>query len=77
MEQTKIYEACYNDCIRESTAATISIHLSKQGARDALARHIKKERKSDYLVEDGCYVCGNFDWAWDKHWFVNETVLLP
>lgn len=46
----KIYEALYNPMIYESGDMTISIHKTKQGARNALAKYIWKERKKHYSI---------------------------
>lgn len=79
--EMKIYEALYNEMIHESSYATISIHKTKQGARNALAKYIWKERKKHYSIykshggtipdDEPPYIFGQFE-AWD----VAETTLL-
>ena len=46
----KVYEALYNDCIHESSFATISIHKTKKGAEKAIAFHKMEKIKDELLV---------------------------
>ncbi len=71
-----IYEALYNEMIYESSYETISVHKTKQGARDALAKKVKKEhedynRTYDYDVNEMPGLFGRFE-----AWCINETKLL-
>ena len=42
----KVYAALYNYMIYESGFTTISIHKTKKGARNALAKVVKEEHES-------------------------------
>jgi len=60
----------------ESSDETISIHKTKQGARNALAKFVRKEYESykkryGYDVNEMPYIFGEFE-----EWRVNETELL-
>lgn len=74
----KIYEACYCDCIYESSYATISIHKTKKGARKALSNFLRKERARhqemykdyEYSTNDDCNL-----WQTHKGWMISETEL--
>jgi Holliday junction resolvase len=41
-----IYLAQFNDCIYESSYATLSIHKTRKGAKLALEKHKLKEQKA-------------------------------
>ena len=40
-----LYQFLYCPCIHESAWGTISLHRTKEGAKKAMYRHKKKERK--------------------------------
>lgn len=72
----KIYLALYNDMIEESSYATISAHKTKQGARNALAKHVREQKKEhdedfQYVVKEMRYRFGLFE-----RWYVKEIELL-
>ena len=67
-----LYEALYNGMTEESSYETISVHKTKQGARDAVAKLVKEEHENfqkryGYDVCEMSYRFGLFQ-AWD----VNE-----
>ena len=71
-----IYKALYNHMIYESSAETVSIHKTKQGARNALAKRVKKEHENhnkmlDYDVDEMGSRFGIFE-----AWLVGEAELL-
>ncbi len=71
-----IYEALYNHMVYESSAETVSIHKTKQGARNALAKKVRQEHENynklfDYDVNVMDSRFGIFE-----AWGVNETKLL-
>lgn len=64
----KIWEALYNGMTFESSYATLSLHKTEQGARDAVAKYVRKKRKDhdslyDYDVKKMSYRFGEFE-AW-------------
>jgi len=74
-EEKKIilYRALYNYMTEESGFITLSVHKTKQGARDAVARELRKEREKhnalyDYNVNEMAYRYGLF-----QAWLVDET----
>ena len=82
-----IYEALYNYCIFESAFQTISLHLSKEGAEEAIETH--KKNKLQYLREtlaesfkkDG-YSEKEIEKELEEYmdmrvWTVSETEVLP
>ncbi len=48
MSELKLYEALYNDCVHESAYATISIHLTKREAEEAIEKHKVDVAKSHF-----------------------------
>lgn len=40
----KIYAAEYTDCVYESAFEVISLHSTKEGALEAMAKHEKREK---------------------------------
>lgn len=71
----KVFEFCYNDCIYESAARTVSIHLSKKGAWDAMKKH-KLEAHYEWLRFGRDYR-NSFKYDFAKAWFINQTEILP
>lgn len=71
----KAYLAQYNDCIYESSFATLSVHLSKEGAEKAVQEHKDKtykeweEMPNDYKKE--------YKYDEDIAWKVREIEILP
>ncbi len=67
-----IYEALYNYMTEESSYMTLSLHKTKQGARNAVAKKVRKQHKEHnelykYDVEEMPYRFGAFeDWAIEK-----------
>lgn len=64
----KLYEALYNYMVYESGFITLSTHKTEQGARDAIAKELRKERENhnklyDYDTEEMAYKYGEFE-AW-------------
>lgn len=65
----KIYQALFNYMIEESSYETLSLHKTKQGARDAIARELRIEREAfnkryEYNPEEMPYRYGLFsDWT--------------
>lgn len=71
----KAYLAQYNDCIYESSFATLSVHLSKEGAEKAVQEHKDKKYKEwEGMDED---FKEDFEFGWDKSWDVQEIEILP
>ena len=71
-----VYEFLYNDCIHESSYATISLHYSKEGAEKAMNDH--KQKKLDEFNE--MYeLINDFDFKFGEHegWRVNLIEILP
>ena len=72
-----LYQALYNSMIWESDFATISIHRTRQGARDALAKvvkfeHEKHNRIYNYDTKEMPYLYG-FEF---QAWSIQEIQLL-
>ncbi len=67
-----VYEAMYSPMTWENSSHTISIHLSKEGAENAIANH-RKQKEYDWckLFPDERF---HFN---DKSWHVKETKVLP
>lgn len=64
----KLYQALYNSMTYEGGFVTLSTHKTKQGARNALAKELRKEREKhnkmyDYDTEEMAYRYGEFE-AW-------------
>ena len=71
----KAYLAKYNDNIFESSSATLSVHLSKEGAEKAVHEHKDKKYKEwEGMDED---FKEDFEFGWDKSWGVQEIEILP
>jgi len=67
-----VYQALFNYMTEESSYVTLSLHKTKQGARDAVAKELRKEHEEhaklyNYNVEEMAYRYGAFeDWRVDK-----------
>jgi hypothetical protein len=71
----KVYLTQYNDCIFESSFATLSIHFSKEGAEKTVQEHKDKEyKKWESMDEDYKEDC---EFGWDKEWDIKEVEVLP
>ena len=84
----KVYEALHNPMTEESSAHTISIHFSKEGAQaviDASMEEVKSEHMEmrQRCISDGQPMeCVNYSYsedAWNRfHWWgIKETEILP
>jgi hypothetical protein len=71
----KVYLAKYNDCIFESSSATLSVHLSREGAEKAIQEHKDEAYKEWEEMDDDYKEDCTFDW--DKWWGVDEVDVLP
>ena len=67
----KIWEALYNEMIYESSYATLSLHLSKEGAEKAIEKH-KQIVKAKYKAK-----FNRGSWDEFKNWKIKETEVLP
>lgn len=73
-----LYEFMYNPCYHESVSRTVSIHLTRKGAEEAMEDHktlVKAEfddiyYNPEYPVD---FVVENMKWDDDKFWSINET----
>lgn len=65
----KIYSAEYNDCIYESAYSTLSLHMSYEGACQAVRKH---ERK----ILRGWKKCGHDTIPEYEKWRVRELEVL-
>ena len=71
----KVYLAQYNNCIFESSFATLSIHFSKEGAEKVVQEHKDKEyKKWESMDDDYKEDC---EFGWDEEWDVKEIEVLP
>jgi len=70
-----VYEFCYCDCIYESAAATVSIHLSKKGAWEAMKKH-KLEVYEEWFRMSSSYK-KRIKYTFPKAWFIFSTNILP
>ena len=69
----KVYEALYNDCIHESSFATISIHKTKEGAEKAIHEHkMEKIKEHQEIYKD---VIPEFNEGNMQQWSIIETEL--
>lgn len=64
-----LYAALYNYMIYEAGYSTLSIHKTRQGARDSVAKELRKEHENhnkiyDYNVDEMGSPFGTFE-AWD------------
>lgn len=71
----KVFEFLYTSCVYESAAATISIHLSKKGAWDAMKKH-KLEQHNKWRVRSNNYR-KSFKWNFAQGWFIEESEIFP
>lgn len=60
-----LYAAMHNPCIHESADATLSIHLTKEGAESALNEHKEERRKRWQQLVDRDEDKGT-DWSYEK-----------
>lgn len=72
----EVYAFLYNPCIYESSAQTISLHYSEQGAIDAMNIH-KEEKKKEFDLlwgdeEDSHMIFGDME-----AWFTQPVKILP
>lgn len=71
-----VYEALFNHMTWESSYATLSIHLSREGAEKAIAFHkmekIKEWEKLYPDEDDKPYKFGDFE-----DWQIREVEVLP
>lgn len=75
-EQIELYEFLYNDCIYESSYATISIHHTKDGAEKAMNEHKEmclKEYKEIFSKEDPA----NLTFGQHQDWIVEKIIVKP
>jgi hypothetical protein len=78
MEKTNqfIYAFMYNDCIYESTWATMSLHFTRQGAKEAMEKHkIKSKKQHDKTV--GNETVGNNTFGQFQDWRIKKIKILP
>lgn len=71
----KVFEALYNPMTEESGTCTLSIHLSRKGAEQAICFHKNeayKEWRRRYTEENEPFEFGRFE-----YWGVNEVDVLP
>lgn len=74
----KVYEALYCGCIHESSYATISLHLSKEGAEKAIKKHRLEELKKQKQIYKSLEIKQtNKELLQHQDWFVKETEILP
>jgi len=82
----KVFEALHNPMTEESSAYTISLHLSKKGAQNAILESqnkVKEEhsKSKEYWISKGDELSAELysDESWDKFqwWGINETEVLP
>ena len=71
-----VYEALYNPMVHESSARTISIHLSKEGAEKAIEAH-KNEKYFDFIQMYSNEDELPFEFGTFESWFIAETEILP
>lgn len=67
-----LYEALYNYMTEESGYVTLSVHKTKQGARNAVAKVVREEREKHnklykYDREEMPYIYGEFE-----GWMIKE-----
>ena len=72
----KVYEALYNDCIHESSFATISIHKTKEGAEKAIHEHnMEKIIEHQEIYKDDEDGIPEFNEGNMQQWSIIETEL--
>ena len=71
----KVFLAKHNDNIFESSSATLSVHLSREGAEKAVQEHKDEVYKEWEKLDDDDKEDFSFDW--DKSWGVSEVDVLP
>jgi len=70
----KVYQARYCDWVE---SYTISVHLTKKGAKEALKQDKKKQRAEyDKLKALAGSGIGRYSLS-EKNWFILETEVLP
>lgn len=70
------YQFLYNPCIHESGSITISIHLTKKGAWDALKAH-KIERYNDWLRLHSRRLKLSFEFGRHERWYIEPIEIKP
>ena len=77
----KLFAFNYCDCIYESSYATVSLHISREGAEAAMNEHIRiaKEEYDEYTQwhKDEMNCNPQHKFGWSKAWSVDEVDVLP
>jgi hypothetical protein len=78
----KAFAFLHNEMIEESAYATMSIHLSKEGAEKAMKEHKQKaflewQREFDERIERHGDSFTQLPFGSFKDWFVSEIEILP
>jgi hypothetical protein len=71
LENLVLYEFCYNSCIHESSAATMSVHFTKEGAQKSMRKHKAKERKEWKEMYKTKEDQKEFPFGRHEYWFIN------
>lgn len=72
-----IWAFCYTDNTWESAAATMSLHLTKKGAQEAMRQHKQKERDEYNSIWQTEQERKDFPFGQFQDWFVKEMEVLP
>lgn len=69
---TILYEALYCSCIHESSFGTLSIHLTEDGAIDAMERHKEiKRQEFDLMFPVGSEERDEMEFGQFEEWAIN------
>ena len=70
----KVFEFLHNNSCCESAAGTLSIHITKRGARKAMLKHIY-DTKKDYCELYTKKEREEYSYDFDMWWGIRETEL--
>lgn len=75
----KVYAFRYNDCIFESSWATISIHMDRANAKKALWEHMKESFLGHREYKKYCSEIGldRQQFGWRQDWHIAELEIQP
>lgn len=76
LNKNVVYSFLYNSCIHDSSASTISLHWSEEGAEKAMKDHKEAKRIEfdEFFQGDDEY---NFMFGEHEDWSVEITEVLP
>lgn len=78
-DKSKVYGFMYNECIHESSWATVSLHTSREGAEIALEKHKAEKLEEFQTYKKWCEEndMGNPTFGEHEDWSIHEFEILP